>query len=38
MKAKVDCYQKFMKNPGYLINVVEETIIKLVLKACGINK
>lgn len=32
-RAKVDCYQKFMKNPGYLIQTDEETKVNFTLKA-----
>lgn len=33
IRAKADCYQKFMKNPGFVINVDEETEVKFSLKA-----
>lgn len=32
-RAKVDCYQKFMKNPGYIITTEEDAKVNFLLKA-----
>lgn len=32
-RAKVDCYQKFMKNPGYIIQTDEDAKVNLTLRA-----
>ena len=34
-KAKVNCYQKFMKNPGFVLTVDEETEVKFKLSVGG---
>ncbi len=33
MRAKAECYQKFMKNPGFILNIEEETEVKFTLTA-----
>lgn len=34
-KAKVNCYQKFMKNPGFVFTLDDETEVKLKLSVTG---